>query len=264
MESPAGIGLARAFVPGGETRDLSANIRRENHPLRIVRSLLLGSFVSAALLPQRADAFWLLGFSTADTLPRGELGAIAGTGGQYSSVGDPRSDSFTPFLPHAGLRVGVADGWDVGYRLTQVALPYSSAGPSLGGEVDVKHRLTSPESAWQSALVLGVAYSYLDLESRSKSAWSPGVDWVVSRPVGHDLTAISELRYVYTAIPAGPGGEQANHVSATGIDFGLRIGVKAKVSIIPEIGLFDFSGRLAGRNGSGFAAQYGVVLAFRF
>ncbi len=232
--------------------------------MRVARYLLLASFAGAALMPPRASAFWLLGFSTADTLPRGDFGAIAGTGGQYSSVGDPRSDSFTPFLPHAGLRVGIADGWDVGYRLTQVALPYSSAGPSLGGELDVKHRLTSADGVWQSALVLGVAYSYLDLEGQSKSAWSPGADWVVSRAVGHGLTAISELRYVYTAVPSGAGGEQANHVNATGVDFGMRVALKGQVSLIPEIGVFDFSGRLAGRNGSGFAAQYGVVLAFRF
>jgi len=79
-------------------------------------------------------------------LPEGRFAAIAGTGGQYSSVGSPQRNSFTPFLPHAGLRYGFADGWDVGYRLTQVALPYSGVGPSLGGEIDVKRRLTAPRA----------------------------------------------------------------------------------------------------------------------
>ena len=218
----------------------------------------------AALAPRPAAAFWLLGFSTADTLPRWDLGAIAGTGGQYSSVGDPRLGSFTPFLPHAGLRVGVGDGWDVGYRLTQVALPFSSVGPSLGGEFDVKHRFTSADSLWQAAAVVGVAYSYLDLQNQSKNAWSPGLDLVLSRSMGSKYTAISELRYVYTGIPSAPGGAPANHVNAAGIDFGMRIGLAGRVSVIPEVGVFRFSGLLAGNNAGGIAAQYGVVLAFRF
>ena len=232
--------------------------------MRVRRFLTLALVAGVVLIPRPAAAFWLLGFSTADTLPPGGFAAIAGTGGQYSSVGNPSRSSFTPFLPHAGLRVGLADGWDIGYRLTQVALPFSSVGPSLGGEIDVKHRLTPADSVWQAAVVVGAAYSYLDLSGQSKSAWSPGVDFVVSRAITPRYAAISELRYVYTAVPTAAGGEGANHLSATGIDLGLRIGLTGTVSVVPEVGLFDFAGRLTNRGASGIAAQYGAVLAFRF
>lgn len=227
---------------------------------------LFSIVVAAAVLvvPHPAAAFWLLGFSTADTLPAGDLAAIAGTGGQYTSVGHPAKDSFTAFLPHAGLRVGLADGWDIGYRLTQVALPFSSVGPSLGSEIDLKYRLLPAGSEWQAAIVLGAAYSYLAINSTSRSAWSPGADLIVSHPITPRFTAISELRYVYTEIPTGPGGGSANHLSAIGIDLGVRIGISQTVSLIPEVGVFDFTGRLANRSANGVAGQYGAVLAFRF
>jgi hypothetical protein len=234
------------------------------HSIRFKRSRFFpfALMVCAVLVPGSAYAFWLLGFSTADTLPEGGFGAIAGTGGQYASVSG--HNNFTPFLPHAGLRYGFADGWDVGYRLTQVALPFSGVGPSLGGEIDVKHRLTPVDSAWQAAVVVGGAYSFLELAGQSKSAFSPGVDLVFSRAITPRFTAITELRYVYTAIPTAVGGTGANYLNAVGADFGLRIGLTKTVSIIPEVGVFDFIGRLTNQRANGVAAQYGAVLAFRF
>lgn len=229
------------------------------------RALYLSSLALYFLLvPQFAKAFWLLGFATADTVPSGNFSAIAGTGGQYSSVGNPAQSSFTPFLPHAGLRVGLADGWDIGYRLTQVALPLSSAGPSLGGEIDVKHRFTSTDSDWQAAALVGAAYAYLDLSGQSKSAWSPGVDVILSRSISTRYAAVSEMRYVYTAVPTAMGGAEANHVSAAGIDLGMRIRITATLSVVPEVGVFNFAGRLADHSANGIAVQYGAVLAFRF
>jgi len=232
--------------------------------MRAYRFWLLSLMACLLLTPRPAAAFWLLGFSTADTLSPGDFSAIAGTGGQYSSVGNPSHSSFTPFLAHAGLRVGLADGWDVGYRLTPVALPFASAGPTLGGEIDVRHRLTPADSAWQAAVVVGAAYAYLDLSGQSRSAWSPGVDLMVSRAITPRYTAISELRYVYTAIPTASGGEGANHLNATGVDLGVRIGLTRTVSLVPEVGVFDFAGRLTSRSANGIGVQYGAVLAFRF
>lgn len=224
----------------------------------------LAAMAPLLLAPRPAAAFWLLGFAPADTLPEGRFAAIAGTGGQYSSVGSPQRNSFTPFLPHAGLRYGFADGWDVGYRLTQVALPYSGVGPSLGGEIDVKRRLTAPGSTWQAAIVLGAAYSYLDIAGASKSAYSPGIDLVVSRTLTPKATLISELRYVYTAIPSATGGAKGNYVHAAGVDLGARFSLTHTVSVTPEVGVFDFAGGLRGRTANGVAAQYGAVLGFGF
>lgn len=95
-------------------------------------AILITTLLAIGFLAPPARAFWLLGFSTADTLPSGHVGFIAGTGGQFSDVGHPKETSFTPFLPHAGIRLGLTERIDVGYRLTQVALPFSSVGPSLG------------------------------------------------------------------------------------------------------------------------------------
>lgn len=236
--------------------------------LRLVpraRAALALLLVVAATLacPAPADAFWLLGFSTADTLPPGAVGAIAGTGGQYSRVGSPATSSFTPSLAHAGFRLGVADGFDIGYRLTQVALPFSSVGPSLGSEIDGRLRLTPAAAAWQASLVAGVAYSYLDLSGVSKNAWSPGADLMLSHAFSPRFALISELRYVYTEITDAPGGSGGNHLTAAGADLGARIALTPSVSLIPEVGLFDFSGSLKSRSANGFGAQYGAVLSFR-
>jgi hypothetical protein len=219
--------------------------------------------LAATLFPAPAKAFWLLGFSTADTLPPGAVGAIAGTGGQYSRVGSPASSSFTPFLAHAGFRLGIADGFDIGYRLVQVPLPFSSVGPSLGSEIDGRLRLTAPQAPWQAAVVAGVAYSYLELSGVSKNAWSPGADLMMSHAVSQRVTFISELRYVYTEITDAPGGAVGNHLYAAGGDIGAKITLTPSISLIPEVGLFDFSGSLRSRSANGFGAQYGAVLSFR-
>ncbi|MDE2355177.1 MAG: hypothetical protein KGL69_00335 [Alphaproteobacteria bacterium] len=207
---------------------------------------------------------WLLGFSPADTLPPGAFSAISGTGGQVSSVGDPRTTSFTPFLAHAGIRVGLADGWDVGYRLATVALPFSTVGPSLGSEIDLKHRLTPKNSPWQVALVGGVGYAYLDIQNMSRSAWSPGADLIVSRQVTPKYTVFADLRYVYTFIESGQQAAGPNHFQAFGPGAGVKVVLTKRVSLTPEIGAFDFQGRLTGDKANGFGFQYGAVLGFRF
>ncbi|MHB1676491.1 MAG: hypothetical protein ACYCSS_02980 [Sulfuriferula sp.] len=234
--------------------------RLNKNKFEFVSLLVLASL---GLTPSTASAFWLLGFSSADTLPPGALGVIAGTGAQVADVGKPSQTSFTPFLPHAGFRYGVSDNVDVGYRLTQVALPYSSAGPSLGGEVDAKFQLAPSASGWRTALVGGMAYSYLDISGVSKSAWSPGVDWVMSRVLTPKYTLISELRYVYTAIPTATGGSGSNFVNALGADLGTKIKLTPRVSLIPEVGLFNLSGQLLGKNANGVGLQLGAVLAIR-
>jgi hypothetical protein len=218
---------------------------------------------SVALFPAPARAFWLLGFSTADTLPPGGIGAIAGTGGQYSRVGSPATSSFTPFLAHAGFRLGVTDGFDIGYRLAQVALPFPKVGPTLGSEIDGRLRLTPAQAPWQASFVVGVAYSYLEIADVSKNAWSPGADLMLSHAFSPRYALISELRYVYTEITDAPGGAAGNHLHAAGGDLGAKITFTPSVSLIPEVGLFDFSGNLGGRSANGFGFQYGAVLSFR-
>ena len=221
--------------------------------------------VAASACPSTAFAgSWLLGFSPADTLAPGSYSAIAGTGGQWSSVGDPHRDNFTPFLAHAGIRAGLTDGWDIGYRLATIALPYSSVGPSLGAEIDVKHRLTDIGNPWQVAIVAGAGYAYLDIQSQSRNAWSPGLDMIISHQIVSGYTAFADLRYVYTEIPSAVGGATANHFQAFGPGLGVKIKLKDKISVTPEIGAFNFNGSIANQSANGIGIQYGVVLGFVF
>lgn len=234
--------------------------------LRLLKCLTLisltGLFTFVAKIPE-ANAFWLLNFQTAATMPTGALGFIGGTGGQFTSVGSPANSSFTPFLAHAGIRYGLSDHVDIGYRLCTVPLPYSSAGPSLGAEIDIKVRLMPTSSAWQVSLVGGIGYSYLLISDQTKNAWSPGIDLILTHPISEGLDLSWNARYVYTAIPSASGGSGANNVQARGGSMGIRIALTSNVSLLPEIGIFDFVGSLSDKSLNGWGAQYGAVLSAR-
>lgn len=222
---------------------------------------LLASLLS--LLPLKASAFWLLGFSPAETLPTGGFGAIAGTGGQWSQVGTPSKDSSTAFIPHAGFRYGISDDMDLGYRLVQVTLPFSSVAPTLGGEIDAKYRITAPSDKTQFAIIGGFAYASLDISGQSRDAWGPGIDLIGSRALSDKYTAFSELRYVATNIPTAQGGNAANYFNAGGIASGVKIKLTQQTSLVPEIGLFHLNGKMLGIPANGDAVQVGVVLSMR-
>ncbi len=228
---------------------------------RLLQRCAASAVLCVLLAPAPAQAFWLLGFAPAQTISPGTLGFISGTGGQFSRVGDPAKSSFTPSLAHAGLRLGLTDRLDVGYRLCTVPLPFNSVGPSLGSEIDAKFRLTNPEDRWQTSFVLSGAYAYLAIAGQSKNAWSPGADVVLSREMNRRLNFFSELRYVYTAIPSAPQGANSNYVHAFGPAVGAKFSWTSEVAVVPEIGVFNFQGRLAGKAADGFAAQYGVVFS---
>ncbi len=222
------------------------------------------AFVAALLLlaSGRADAFWLLGFSTARTLAPGQVGVIAGTGGQFTTTGTPARDSFTPSLAHAGIRVGLADGLDVGYRLVTLPLPFGLVGPTLASAIDLKLRLTPAGADWPVALVAGGAAAYLAIDGRDRWAWSPGGALMLSHDIGTGLTLTMNARYLYAAIPDGPGGAASNEVQTFGGSTSLRIALRPDVAIIPEVGLFRALGRLRGASADGLGFQYGAVLAF--
>ena len=230
--------------------------------MRIYQRILLVIVLSASSTAYAGS--WLLGFSPADTVAPGTCSVIAGTGGQWSSVGNPGETSFTPFLAHAGIRTGLSDSWDIGYRLATVALPYSSFGPSLGGEVDLKHRLTDKGQPWQVAILAGTGYAYLDIQGQSRNAWSPGADLIISHPLAPGYIAFTDLRYVYTVIPSANGGAGANHFEAYGPGVGLKIKLKENISITPEMGVFAFNGIIANQSENGIGVQYGVVFGFVF
>ncbi|MHB8418662.1 MAG: hypothetical protein ACYDCL_11330 [Myxococcales bacterium] len=203
-----------------------------------------------------ARAFWLLGFSTADTQPQWTGGFIGGTGGQLTFVGDKLS--FTPFLAHAGLRVGLTDWLDVGYRLCTVTLPYNQGGPVLGGQLDFKARWTPRTWAVQSAVGADFANAYLDLAGQPSVAWSPGAYLLVSRALSKKLTGTLEARYAYVWVPGA-----SNELHSIGGSAGLAIALSPTVSVRPELGAFDFVGSIHGAPANGVGLQYGAVLAAR-
>ncbi len=228
---------------------------------RVSIKVLFALFFIACYQP--TYAFWLLGFSDAKTLSPGSLGVIAGTGAQFAKVGNPESNSFTGAIPHAGVRYGLTEDTDIGYRLVQVALPFTSVGPTLGSEVDLKKRLTNINDAYQVALVGGMAYSYLDLSGTSKSAYSPGVDLILSHAISPQYTWFSELREVYTAIPTAVGSTGANHFNAIGVAGGGKIKLTDSTSFVPEIGYFHFNGLLNNQSANGNAIQIGAIFAIK-
>ncbi len=206
--------------------------------------------------PARARAFWLLGFSSAETQPPGTAGFIGGTGGQLTEVRGALS--YTPFLAHAGLRVGLLPDLDIGYRLTTVALPYNEGGPTLGGQLDLKLRLTPEGAAWRFAVGADGALAWLDFAGSSELAWSPVGFALLTHALGRGVDGSLEARYAYTAVP-GPG----NDLHAIGGSAGLKIDLGAGAALRPELGAFDFVGQLRGATANGWGVQYGAVLSAR-
>ncbi len=227
------------------------------------RYILPITFLFNLCLPNSAKAFWLLGFSNAFTLSPGSISFIGGTGGQLTDVGNPSLLSYTPFLAHAGIRVGIAKRIDWGYRMCTVAMPYSSAGPSLGAETDFKVRITPDSCKWQVSVVAGAAYSYLSLTEQSKNAWAPGAALIISHSLSKRIMMSFNARYVYTGITSASGGEEKNNLTAIGGSVNLGIRINDYTSIIPEIGAFDFQGNLSGKALNGIGYQYGVIISAR-
>ncbi|MHB8259136.1 MAG: hypothetical protein ACYDCN_15450 [Bacteroidia bacterium] len=205
-------------------------------------------------------AFWLLNFGTASTLMPGQIAFISGTGGQLTMVGDPFKTNFTPFLAHAGIRFGLCNGLDIGYRLCTVTLPYNSVGPTLGAAMDLKWRITHADSPWQMCFIAGAAYSYVSMSDQSRNAYAPGVAASLTHKIFNKATITLNARFVDTFIPSALGGAQANNLQAIGGSVGFTIPLNTSIAIMPEIGAFDFKGSIGNLKYDGLGMQYGLVL----
>ncbi|MDE3236052.1 MAG: hypothetical protein KGO81_08875 [Bacteroidota bacterium] len=214
---------------------------------------------------QPVKAQWLLNFGTATTVKPKDFVFISGTGAQFTFMHNPSaSTSFTPFLAHAGLRLGLTPNLDAGYRLCTVALPFSSVGPTLGSAVDVKLRVTPLTAAWQVGLIAGGGLAYVQVANTSKSAWSPGAAVCFSRNISSSTVLTINGRFVNTAIPSAPGGGNANFVTSAGTSVGLASNLNSVVAIMPEIGIFDLHGKINDVMYDGIGVQLGVVLKVDF
>lgn len=229
------------------------------------RALCAFAVVGAlALAPREARAFWVVNFGPAPTLAPGRFAFAGGMGGQIAFTGEPARTSAVLFIPHAGLRVGLASFVDVGYRLAPVALPFASVGPSLGGNLDVKFRLTPADMPWQFAAVIGSGVAHVVVQDNDRFAFSANGAFLLSTHLSERVQLTFMPRYVYIGIPTAAGGDAANHVHIAGLSAGLRIALTQVVSVLPELGAYWYEGRLADRRTAGPGFQYGVVFAAGF
>lgn len=223
--------------------------------------LMLFAFVLLSGLPSRADAFWVVNFGPATTLAPKRVGFAAGIGGQMVFVGD-RNGFFT--IPHAGMRVGLAERLDMGIRLAPVPLPFSTVGPGFGGNLDLKLRLTSAESSVGVALIAGVGGAHVLVRDDNRAAWSANGAALLTFAAGERALLTVMGRYVYLAIPTAPGGSNENFVHIAGPSFGAKITLTEAVSVLPEVGVYYYRGEISGERTVGPGFQYGIMLATSF
>jgi hypothetical protein len=221
-------------------------------PLLVITLMILGCNITFAQ--------WLLNFGSASTLQPGQVAFISGTGSQLTFIQNPSSANFTPFLAHAGIRVGLFQNVDIGYRLCTVALPYSSVGPSLGAATDLKIRLTPANAPWQFSVIGGGGLSFVTVLDKSKTAWSPGAALVLTRSLSANTSITLNGRYTETYIVTAVGGGSQNYVKAIGGSIGLTHNMSEVLAIAPEFGLFDLQGKITSTSANGIGAQVGVVL----
>ncbi len=203
-------------------------------------------------------AQWLLNFGTASTQQPGQVAFISGTGAQLTFIQSPSSTNFTPFLAHAGIRIGLFQGVDIGYRLCTVPLPYSSAGPSLGAATDLKVRLTPKDAPWQFSLIGGGGLAYVTLQDKAKTAWSPGGALVLSTNISSATLITFNARYTESYIVTAAGGASQNYARAIGGSLGLTHNMSDVLAISPELGIFGLQGKIADSATNGIGIQAGV------
>lgn len=212
----------------------------------------------------RDPKFWVVNFGTARTLQKRKIGFAAGMGGQIVSLGDPQKRSAFFTIPHAGFRYGLTDRMDAGLRLAPIPLPFSTVGPGFGMNIDVKYLLTNPEDKVQIALVAGAGGAHVMIEESSRFAYSPNGAVLTSFKVNErtDFTVMG--RYVHLAIPTAAGGKRENFVNIAGTSFGWKKSINSAISLLPEVGVYWYNGKIGNVSKSGPGFQYGLMLATSF
>ena len=208
--------------------------------------------------------FWVVNFGTARTLLPGKIGFAAGLGGQVVILGDPKKISAFFTIPHAGFRFGLSERLDAGLRLAPIPLPFATVGPGFGINLDVKYRLSKPDSKTDWAVVLGAGGAHVLIEDKNRLAYSPNVALLNSYHLGGTTVLTLMGRYVYLGIPTAADGAKANFVSIGGVSLGLKKDIRPNIALLPEIGAYWYDGEILGvpKRGPGF--QYGLMLATSF
>ena len=216
------------------------------------------------LIVGQAKGQWVLNFGTANTVQPKDFVFISGTGAQFTFIKTPATSNYTPFLAHAGLRLGLTRNLDIGYRLCTVPLPWTSVAPTLGSAVDIKLRLTNQASRYQCAVIAGGGYAYIKMLNNNKSAWSPGVAVSVTTPLNDKTLITINGRVLQTLIPSAIGGDKSNYVNIIGGSVGLSTNLNSVIAIMPEFGIFSLRGKINNIQNNGIGLQVGVVLKVDF
>ena len=225
---------------------------------------VIAVFTLSLLIPMESKGFWVVNFGTARTLHKGKFGFAAGIGGQMVFLGQPRLTSGFYTIPHAGFRYGLAQRLDVGLRLAPIPLPFSTVGPGFGVNLDVKYCFTKPESKIDFAVVLGVGGAHVLIEERTRTAYSPNVALLGTYNVNETIHLTMMARYVNLAIPTAPQGASKNYVNITGVSFGLKKDIRPNIAILPEVGVYNYDGKIRGMEKSGPGFQYGLMISTSF
>jgi hypothetical protein len=231
---------------------------------RMKRFILLIPFISFLSISTNSYGFWVVNFGTARTLHKGKIGFAAGMGGQMVFLGNPKLTSAFFMIPHAGFRYGLGERLDAGLRLAPIPLPFATVGPGFGINLDAKYCFTKPESKFDFGVVLGFGGAHVLIEENTRLAYSPNAALLGTLNINESTHFTMMARYVNLAIPTAPQGANANYVNIVGVSFGLKKDILPNISILPEVGVYNYDGRIVGIGKSGPGFQYGLMISTSF
>lgn len=215
---------------------------------------------SPGLVQKQSPKFWVVNFGSSATLAPGKFAFAAGLGGQMVFVGEPRKTNAFFMIPHAGFRVGVAKNLDAGLRLAPIPLPYATAGPGFGMNLDVKYCFTPPAKKVLFAADAGIGISHVIIQENTRFAWSYNAALFNTYNLNSKTALTIMGRYVNIQIPTAPKGSGENFVNIAGTSLGLRRFISEKISILPEVGVYWYDGKLLSAKTSGPGFQYGFMI----
>lgn len=230
-------------------------------PFKFVRLFIS---IYMLLIAANSYGFWVVNFGSAGTLSKGKFGFAAGMGGQMVFLGTPRLTSGFFSIPHAGFRYGFGNRIDAGLRLAPIPLPFATVGPGFGVNVDVKYNFIKAPHRITVSGILGLGGAHVLIEEKTRLAYSPNAALLGTYSITESLKLTVMARYVHLEIPTAPLGKASNFVSISGFSIGLKKDLRPAISILPEIGVYNYSGAIGGirKNGPGF--QYGLMIATYF
>lgn len=102
------------------------------------------------------------------------------------------------------------------------------------------------------------------IEENKRLAYSPNAATLTSFKLNKTIDFTVMGRYVNLAIPTATKGAKENFVNIAGTSFGLKKNINSSISILPEVGVYWYDGKITSVRKSGPGFQYGVMLATSF